>query len=67
LRAYTTGGAYASFEEREKGSLAPGKLADVVIIDRDLTRIAPATIREARIMYTIVGGRVVFDRGRNPE
>ena len=66
LRAYTTGGAYASFEEREKGSLAPGKLADVVIIDRDLTRIPPETIREARIMYTIVGGRVVFDRGGIP-
>jgi predicted amidohydrolase YtcJ len=66
LRAYTTGGAYASFDEKEKGSLAPGKLADVVIIDRDLTRIPPETIREARIMYTIVGGRVVFDRGSNP-
>jgi predicted amidohydrolase YtcJ len=66
LRAYTTGGAYASFEEKEKGSLAPGKLADVVIIDRDLTRIPPEAIREARIMYTIVGGRVVFDRGGNP-
>jgi len=62
MRAYTTGGAYASFEEAEKGSLAPGKLADVVIIDRDLTRIPPETIREARILYTIVGGRVVFDR-----
>lgn len=62
LRAYTSGGAYASFEEREKGSLAPGKLADVVIIDRDLTKIAPETIRDARIEYTIVGGRVVYDR-----
>jgi predicted amidohydrolase YtcJ len=66
LRAYTTGGAFASFEEKEKGSLAPGKLADVVIIDRDLRRIAPETIREAQIMYTIVGGQVVFDRGNNP-
>jgi predicted amidohydrolase YtcJ len=62
LRAYTTGGAYASFEEGEKGSLAPGKLADVVIIDRDLTKIAPETIRDAKIEYTIVGGRVVYDR-----
>ena len=66
LRAYTTGGAYASFENKEKGSLAPGKLADVVIIDRDLTRIPPETIREARIMYTMVGGRVVFDRDGTP-
>jgi len=62
LRAYTTGGAYASFEEREKGSLAPGKLADVVIIDRDLTKVAPETIRDAKIDYAIVGGRIVYDR-----
>jgi predicted amidohydrolase YtcJ len=66
LRAYTTGGAFASFQEKEKGSLAPGKLADVVIIDRNLDRIPPETLREARIMYTIVGGRVVFDRSTNP-
>ncbi len=62
LRAYTTGAAYATFEETEKGSLAPGKLADVVIIDRDLTKIPPQAIRDARIQYTIVGGRVVYDR-----
>jgi predicted amidohydrolase YtcJ len=62
LRAYTSGGAYASFDEREKGSLSPGKLADVVIIDRDLTKIAPETIREAKINYTIVGGRIVYHR-----
>jgi predicted amidohydrolase YtcJ len=66
LRAYTTGGAFASFEEGEKGSLAPGMLADVVIVDRDLTAIPPETIREARIMYTIVGGRIIFDRGSKP-
>lgn len=66
LHAYTGGGAYASFEEDEKGTLTPGKLADVVIVDRDLTRIAPETIRDAHIMYTIVGGRVVFDRGDKP-
>ena len=62
LRAYTSGGAYASFEEREKGSLVPGKLADVVIIDRDLTKIAAEAIRDAKIDYTIVGGRIVYDR-----
>src|SRR5437868_10669125 len=57
LRAYTTGSAYATFEENEKGSLTPGKLADVVIIDRDLTKIRPETIRDAKIEYMIVGGR----------
>ncbi|HUQ99811.1 MAG TPA: amidohydrolase, partial [Gemmatimonadaceae bacterium] len=45
LRAYTTGGAYASFEDGDKGSLVPGKLADLVVIDRDLTMIAPPSIR----------------------
>ncbi len=62
LRAYTTGAAYATFEEKEKGSLALGKLADVVIIDRNLTKIPAASIRDAKIEYTIVGGRVVYDR-----
>jgi hypothetical protein len=62
LRAYTTGGAYATFEENEKGSLSPGKLADLVIIDRDLTKIAPEAIRDAKVEYTIVGGKVVYDR-----
>ncbi len=66
LRAYTTGGAFASFEEKEKGSLEVGKLADVVIIDRDLFRIPPETIREARIKYTVVGGRVVYEPANSP-
>jgi len=66
LRAYTTGGAYASFEENEKGSLAAGRLADLVIIDRDLTKIPPQTIRDAKVKYTIVGGRIVYDRDAPP-
>jgi predicted amidohydrolase YtcJ len=61
LRAYTIDGAYASFEERIKGSLARGKLADIVVIDRDLTKIPPETIRDAKIMMTIVAGKVVFE------
>ena len=60
LRGYTSGSAYASFEENEKGTLTRGKLADFVVIDRDLTAIAPATIREARIMMTVVGGQIVY-------
>jgi predicted amidohydrolase YtcJ len=62
LRAYTSGSAYASFEDNIKGTLAPNKLADFVLIDRDLTRIPPEQIREAHIMMTIVGGRVVYAR-----
>ena len=59
LRAYTSGGAYASFDERDKGVLAPGKLADFVMIDRDITRVPPEMIREARVMMTVVGGKIV--------
>jgi hypothetical protein len=60
LRAYTATAAYASFEEGEKGTLAPGRLADLVLIDRDLRAIPPETIRDARILATVVGGRVVY-------
>jgi len=62
LRGYTREGAYAAFEEDRKGMLKPGFLADMVLIDRDLTAIAPQTIREARVLKTIVGGRVVYSR-----
>jgi predicted amidohydrolase YtcJ len=62
LRAYTHGGAYASFDEKEKGMLAAGALADFAIIDRDLTKIAPEQIRDAHVTLTAVGGRVVYER-----
>jgi predicted amidohydrolase YtcJ len=60
LRAYTFEAAYASFEEDRKGSLEAGKLADFVLIDRDLTAIPPETIRDAVILQTVVGGQVVY-------
>ena len=62
LRAYTSGSAYASFEDKIKGTLEPNKLADFVLIDRDLTRIPAEQIRDAHIMMTVVGGRVVYER-----
>lgn len=62
LRAYTSGAAFAEYMEAEKGVLARGMLADMVLIDRDLTRVAPESIRDARVMFTIVGGRIVFER-----
>jgi predicted amidohydrolase YtcJ len=62
LRAYTSGAAYASFEEGIKGTLENDKLADFVLIDKDLTRIPPEEIRDAHIMMTVVGGRVVYER-----
>jgi predicted amidohydrolase YtcJ len=66
LRAYTTTGAYAQFQENEKGMLASGKLADFVIIDRDLTQIPPETIRDAHVVMTVVGGRVVYEQAGRP-
>ena len=60
LRAYTRDAAFASFRESDTGSIERGKLADFVILDRDLTRIAPETIADARVVTTVVGGRVVY-------
>jgi predicted amidohydrolase YtcJ len=60
LHAYTYEGAYASFEEGVKGTLKPGMLADFVLLDRDLTAIPPETIRDTKILRTVVGGRVVY-------
>ncbi len=60
LRAYTSEAAYASFEEDIKGTLQPGMLADFVLIDRDLTAIPPGEIREAKVLRTVVGGKVVY-------
>jgi hypothetical protein len=62
LRAYTSGGAYASYDERDKGTLERGKLADFVMIDRDLTRTPPEEIAQARVVMTVVGGRIVHSR-----
>jgi predicted amidohydrolase YtcJ len=65
IEAYTMGSAYAEFREKEKGSLAPGKLADVVILDSDLFSIAPEKIKDAAVRYTVVGGKIVYEAGKN--
>ncbi len=62
LKAYTIDAAYASFEEKIKGSIEVGKLADFVVLDQDITSIAPEKIREVKILKTIVGGQPVFER-----
>jgi predicted amidohydrolase YtcJ len=62
LVAFTRNGAYASFEETIKGALAPGKLADVVIVDRDITAIPADEIDEATVLRTIVGGKTLYRR-----
>ena len=65
LQAYTMGSAFAEFREREKGSLTPGKLADLVVLDGDLFAMAQEKIKDAAVRYTIVGGRVVYEAGKN--
>ena len=62
LKAYTIDAAYASFEEHIKGTLEVGKLADLVVLDRNLTRISPADIRETMVELTMVGGKIVYQR-----
>lgn len=65
LRAYTVTAAYASFDEDKKGMIRPGMLADLTLIDRDLTQVPPETIRDARILTTIVDGKIVYDTERD--
>jgi predicted amidohydrolase YtcJ len=65
LRAYTWGSAYASFEEQRKGTVEAGKLGDLAVLDRDLLAIEPAELLAARVLYTVVGGRVVFAAGED--
>jgi predicted amidohydrolase YtcJ len=62
LRAYTAGNAYGIFVEGRRGKLAPGYQADLVLLDRDLTRVAPETIDQTQVEATVVAGRVVFSR-----
>lgn len=60
LKAYTYNAAYASFEENIKGTLEPGKLADFVVLEKDLTAIDPVEIRSVKVIRTVVGGKTVF-------
>jgi predicted amidohydrolase YtcJ len=60
IAAYTWESAYAEGEEREKGRLEPGMLADFVVLDRDVTKIAPAQILETKVLRTVVGGKTVY-------
>jgi predicted amidohydrolase YtcJ len=62
VSAYTLGSAYAEFQEKEKGTLAPGMLADLVVLSADIFRIPPEQIRDTKVETTIAGGRVVFGR-----
>jgi hypothetical protein len=61
VRSYTAGSAYAEFTDAEKGMLAPGSLADLVVLSDDIFTVAPEQIRDVTVRTTIVGGRIVYD------
>ncbi len=61
IRAYTLGAAFAGRREKTEGSLEPGKLADFIVLDRDLFKIEPSEIGKTEVLLTVVGGRVVYE------
>ncbi len=62
LKAYTFNGAYAAFEDKTRGSLTPGKLADITVLSADITKIPEEEIQKAEVLYTIVGGKVAYKK-----
>lgn len=62
LRSYTIGGAYATGQERRRGSIEPGKLADLVVLERDPLAMEPDELKEVKPLATMLGGRFVFDQ-----
>jgi len=62
IKLFTSGSAYASFGENIKGTLEPGKLADMVVLTKDLFTILPREILTTEAAYTILGGRIVFEK-----
>jgi predicted amidohydrolase YtcJ len=61
IAAYTIGSAYAEFQDHEKGSIEPGKLADMVLLSQDVLTIAPAAIRDTRVLKTFLGGVEIYE------
>jgi predicted amidohydrolase YtcJ len=62
IRTYTWNGAYLAKEENIKGSIEPGKLADMVVLDRDILNVPPEQIKDIKVLTTFVDGNVVFGR-----
>ena len=61
LRAYTVNGAFAAFDEKESGTLAVGKRADIVVLDRDITGVAPTEISAGKVLVTLIDGAPVYE------
>ncbi|MCP4725599.1 MAG: amidohydrolase family protein, partial [bacterium] len=62
IKAYTITSAYAAFDEKIKGSITPGKLADLIILSQDILTIPVNNIPDTEVLKTIVGGRIVFEK-----
>ncbi|MGH9814034.1 MAG: amidohydrolase family protein, partial [Candidatus Acidiferrales bacterium] len=62
LRAYTWGSAYAEFSEARKGTLTPGKFADLVVLSKDITRLPARELLSTEVLLTMVGGRIVYQK-----
>ncbi|MCI0485959.1 MAG: amidohydrolase [Blastocatellia bacterium] len=65
LRGYTIEAAYAEFEDDVKGSIEAGKLADIIVISKDITKIAPKEILSIKVLKTFVNGKLVYDAGKS--
>jgi predicted amidohydrolase YtcJ len=65
MDGYTLGSAYAEFREGEKGRLKPGYLADMILLDRDIFEIEAKEIMETKVLMTMVGGEVLYERKDN--
>src|SRR5581483_5058256 len=64
IAAYTTGSAFAEFEEKDKGTFKPGMLADFVVLDRDITAVSAQKLLQTQVLRTVVGGKTVYESGR---
>lgn len=62
VKAYTVNAAFSEFSEKTKGTIEKGKLADLVVLDRNIFEANPEEIRDARVVMTVVGGKVVFEK-----
>jgi predicted amidohydrolase YtcJ len=60
LRHYTRDGAYASFDEEKRGTLTPGKLADLVVLSKDILTIPPMDILKTKVLLTVMGGKDTY-------
>jgi predicted amidohydrolase YtcJ len=61
IAAYTTGSAFAEFEEKEKGKLMPGVLADFIVLDRDVTAVSAEKVLATKVLRTVVGGKTIYE------